>query len=114
MVGSIGTSTNPGYLPREPRSEIQQPDLMPMRRPGTETGRMEQAEQQERAARAEEGRSEQKDPQFLLHHTRATLEERMKQVLSEKDIKMLLYMTAPLPRTEDTIPEPGRLFDTMG
>ena len=115
MVGSIGTSQLPGYISRANRPEVSeqtQPDLMPMRRPGTEVqNNREQKEIQEAAQKAEETR---KDPEFLLHHTRATLEERMEQALSEKDIKMILYMTARIPRTEDMNPEPGRLFDTLG
>tara|TARA_B100001778_G_C18517077_1_gene597020 strand:- start:687 stop:941 length:255 start_codon:yes stop_codon:yes gene_type:complete len=84
---------------------------MPMRRPGEELHASRKVSENQ----PEESRKEvKKDPEFLLHHTRATLEERMKQVLSEHDIKMLLYMTAPLPRTADTMPEPGQLFDVTG
>ena len=112
MVGSIGNTTQiPGLnahsRPAEAQERSQQPDLMPLRRPG-ETG-LERSQE----IREEQQKEVKKDPEFLLHHTKATLEERMKQVLSEKDIKMLLYMTAPLPRTEDTMPEPGRLFDVL-
>ncbi len=113
MIGSVSTSNLSAYLPRtgavehsDAISRQKQPDLMPMRRPGEEVV-------SERAP--EEPKKEiKKDPEFLLHHTRATLEERMKQVLSEHDIKMLLYMTAPLPRTEDTMAQPGQLFDVFG
>lgn len=111
MVGSVGTSQNPANIQNSERirpeiSSHKQPDLMPMRRPGEETLRPEAAE--------ESSKKVKKDPEFLLHHTRATLEERMKQVLSEQDIKMLLYLTAPLPRTENTMAEPGQLFDVLG
>jgi hypothetical protein len=98
MVSSIGTSSTAGLHSRPAGSEIQ-PDMMPMRRPGTEPALRPGLRPEREASQAREAREEKKDPQFLLHHTRVSVEERMKQVLSEKDIKMLLYMTAPLPRS---------------
>ena len=112
MVGSIGTATVSGYQPGRPR-EVQeaQPDLMPMRRPG------EEEKHPVEETRTDEAKTslKEKEKEFLLRHSTVSLEERMKQVLSERDIKMILYMTAPIPRTDEVMATgSGALFDALG